>query len=65
MCLTLWLLGAEVFAVEYSPLDGDAADETYIDAGTTGHYSLGFVAAHEIPQDVALPQRTPAWDDEE
>lgn len=41
-----------------------AEDETPTDMGTTGHYPVGFVASHEVPDEVAIHRPTSPWEDD-
>jgi hypothetical protein len=60
--LTIALLGWS-FDLSMEPTASD--DDPQRDLGTTGHYPVGFVARHDVPEEVSYPQRTPAWDDED
>jgi hypothetical protein len=63
MWLTLSLLG---WTMDWSiePTATEAADDPLRDLGATGVTFVGF-AQHATPEDVPLPQRTPAWDEPE
>lgn len=58
MRLTIALLG---FTFDAS-IEPTAADEDR--AGDTTSYPVGF-ARHSPPEEIPLPQRTPAWDEPE
>lgn len=65
MRVTASLLG---WTMDWS-LSPDAAEDTdegaALNGGTLAAYPVGFTHAMAIPEEVVMPQRTPAWDDEE
>ena len=61
MRLTVALLG---WSLDLSLEPTTTEDEAPTNQGDTGGTWVGF-AVHATPEDVPLPQRTPAWDEPE
>jgi hypothetical protein len=63
MRLTFQLLGLEL-DVTFGPAETASEDDPLRDLGATGHYPVGFVANHDMPDEAAIHRPCSPFEDD-